>query len=303
MSNHTEPTPYAVQPHERSIVSCNFRSAGRLSNESTRHLRTIHETFARNLTHSLDLFLGSALEVKLAGVDQVDARDFIAAVAGSGYFVPFSITSMQDRVLVRFGASLLFPLLDLLLGGPGDPDDQVRELTEIDEELIRSVTELISTQLERAWKSCQVALIASPSIKSTVLGQILTLEERVTILRFEMTIASVTGALELVLPMAFTNALIRASQTEATQRVTQHRTPQLRLRDRLLQCTMLTSAELSGLHLSVGDLIGLRPGDVLNLHAPVANPVKLRIADHDLFEIVAVRHNTHKAAQLRESCR
>ncbi len=293
----------ADEKPQRSIVACNFRSAGRLSNESTRHLRAIHETFARNLTHSLDLFLGSTLDVKLASVDQLDAREFVSSAAGSGYFVPFSVASTQDRVLVRFGASLLFPLLDLLLGGPGDPDDQIRELTEIDEELIRSVTELISSQLERAWRSCQVALVANPSIKPTVLGQILSMEERVTLLRFEMTIATTSGVLELVLPMAFTNALIRANQNEAIQHVAQHATPELRLRDRLLQCGMLTSAELSGLHLSVGDLVGLRPGDVLNLHAPVAKPLKLKIADHDLFEITAVRHNNHKAAQLRASCR
>lgn len=287
----------------RSIVPCNFRSAGRLSNESTRHLRSLHETFARNLSHSLDLFLGSPLEVKLSSVDQVDARAFISATAASGYFVPFSIASMPDRVVVRFAAALLFPLLDLILGGPGEPDDHVRELTEIDEELIRSITELICSQLERAWKCCQVTLVPNPSVKPATLGQILTLDERVTVLRFNMTIASVVGDLELVLPMAFTNALIRGSQSEAPQRVTSHVPPQRRLRDRLLQCEFAAVAELSGLSLSVGDLIGLRPGDLLNLHAPVASPPRLKIDGLDLFELSAVRHKNHKAAQLLNPCR
>ena len=227
----------------------------------------------------------------------------MTAVANSGYFLPFSIVGNQDRVLLRFAGSLLFPLLDLLLGGPGDADDKARELTEIDEELIRSVTELISAQLERAWRCCQVTLAPNASVKSAVLGQIFPLEERVIILRFDMTIASVTGALELVLPMVFTNALIRGSQSETPQRVRQRAQPQAHLRARLLQCNMLASAEISTLHLSVGDLIGLVPGTVLNLHAPVATPLRLKIADHDLFEIAAVRHNTHKAAQLRASCR
>ena len=290
-------------PPTRSITPCNFRAAGRLSNESTRHLRSLHETFARHLSHSLDLFLGSPLEVKLSSVDQLEARAFLSATAASGYFVPFSIASMPDRVVVRFAAALLFPLLDLLLGGPGLPDDQPRELTEIDEDLIRSITELICSQLERAWKCCQVALVPNPSVKPAALGQILTLDERVTILRFHMTIASVTGDLELVLPMAFTNALIRGSQSESTQRATPHVAPQRRLRDRLLHCEFSTAAELSGLSLSVGDLIGLRPGDLLNLHTPVAAPPRLKIADVDLFEISTVRHKNHKAAQLLTPCR
>lgn len=287
---------------ERNIVACNFRSAGRLSNDSARHLRSVHESFARNLSHSLDLYLGSALEIKLLGVDQTSSRDFTSSLVGSSYLVPFVTAPMQDRVLVRFDSSLSFPLLDLLLGGTGEPDDQARDLTDLDEELLRSVTELVASQLERAWKSCQVAVTVAPSIKPAVVGQIFATEERVALVHLEMTVASTTGAFDLVLPMAFANALIRGSQTEATRRVARQATPGLRLRDRVLHCTMQTSAELHGLRLSVGDLVGLRRGDVLDLRAPVATPVRLSVDGHALFEVTPVRHGRRKAAQLGRAC-
>ncbi len=282
----------------RTIVPCNFRSAGRLSNDSTRHLRGVHESFARNLSHSLDLFLGSALEIKLMGVDQASSREFTASLVNSSYLVPFVAAPMQDRVLARFDSSLSFPLLDLLLGGPGEPDDQARELTELDEELLRSVTELMAAQLEKAWKSCQVAVTVAPSIKPAMVGQIFATEERVALVHFEMTVGTTTGALDLVLPMAFANALIRGSQTEATRRVARQATPGLRLRDRVMHCAMQTSTELHGLRLSVGDLVGLRCGDVLNLQAPVTTPVRLSVDGHTLFEVTPVRHGRRKAAQL-----
>lgn len=287
---------------ERSIVPCNFRSAGRLSNDSARHLRTVHESFARNLSHSLDLFLGSALEIKLVGVDQVGSREFSTSLAGSSYLVPFAMAPVQGRVLARFASTLLFPLLDLLLGGTGEPDEQMRELTELDEELIRTVTELVASQLERAWKSCQVALTVGASVKPALVGQLFATEERVTLIHFEMTVASTTGAFEIVLPMAFSNALIRASQTEATRRVARQAVPGLRLRDRLLNCNMMTFAELSALRISVGDLVGMKAGDVINLHAPVNTPVKLTMCGLDLFEVTPVRHGNRKTAQLDRCC-
>jgi flagellar motor switch protein FliM len=49
---------------ERTVVNCNFRSAGRLSNENARALTVIHETFARHLVSALDVYLGTGLEVK-----------------------------------------------------------------------------------------------------------------------------------------------------------------------------------------------------------------------------------------------
>ena len=298
----TEPTVVTDPKPGRSIVPCNFRSAGRLSNESARHLRTVHEGFARNLSHSLDLFLGSALEIKLVGVDQVGSREFSTSLSGSSYLVPFAMAPVQGRVLARFGSALLFPLLDLLLGGTGAPDEQPRELTELDEELIRTVTELVASQLERAWKSCQVALTVGASVKPALVGQLFAAEERVTLIHFEMTVAATTGALEIVLPMAFSNALIRVSQTEATRRVARQVTPGLRLRDRLLDCNMATAAELSALRISVGDLVGMKPGDVINLHAPVNTPVRLTMAGLDLFEVTPVRHGNRKTAQLDRCC-
>ena len=300
MSTPSVPTQPAQS--ERTIRPCNFRSAGRLSNDSTRHLRGVHETFARNLSHSLDLFLGSPLELKLVGVDQISSREFTASLVGSSYLVPFVLAPSQNRVLARFESPLLFPLLDLLLGGTGEPDDGARELTDLDEELLRSVTELVGSQLERAWKSCQVALTVAPSIKAALVGQIFALDERVALVQFELTVATTTGAIDLVLPMAFANALIRASQTEATRRVARQVAPGLRLRDRLLNCTMQTSAELTGLRISVGDLVGLAPGDVVDLHAPVSTPVKLNIGAHELFTITPVRHGRSKAAQLERAC-
>ena len=143
---------------ERTLAPCNFRASGLLSNESTRQLRSMHETFARTLSHSLDLFLGSPVEVKLAKIDQIGAREFSATMASGSYLVPFSLLPLQERVIAKFENGLLFPLLDLLLGGPGEPIEQIRELTEIDEELFRSVTELIAAQLERAWKGSSVSV-------------------------------------------------------------------------------------------------------------------------------------------------
>jgi flagellar motor switch protein FliM len=283
---------------ERTILPCNFRSAGRLSNDSTRHLRTMHETFARSLSHSLDLFLGSPLDVKLLHVEQIDSRQFTASLSNGNYLVPFAVLPMQGRIIAKFDSSLLFPLLDVLLGGTGHPHEHVRELTDIDEELIRSVTELIGVQLERAWKACKVAVTPTPSIKPALVGQIFATEERVLLLHFEITLGTTTGAFEIIVPMAFSNALVRTSQTEATRRVASQAAPMSRLRDRLLDCTMLVSTDLTGLHVSVGDLVELRPGGVLNFRAAVQTPVRLFVGDRPLFDVTPVRRGRRKAAQL-----
>ena len=67
-----------LQSAEREVQPCNFRSAGRLSNESARTLTTLHESLARNLVNSLDVYLGIGLEIKLAALDHLAIDDYRA---------------------------------------------------------------------------------------------------------------------------------------------------------------------------------------------------------------------------------
>lgn len=293
-------TSLSAPPDGPAILPCNFRSAGRLSNDSNRQLRTMHEGFARNVSHALDLFLSSPVEVKLAAIEQVASRDFINTLAAGSYLVPYTLMPVQSRVIAKFDTELLFPLLDLLLGGTGDPMEESRELTEIDEELIRSVTELVGVQLERTWKGCGVNVMPSASLKPALAGALFASEERIVSLRFEITIATTTASMRLVLPMAFCNALVRSSHTEGA-RLGSVATTVLPLRERLLDCTMLLSAELPRLEISVGELIEMQPGSVLNLRSAVDTPVQLGVRGYPLFEMTPVRRGALKTAQLGRS--
>jgi flagellar motor switch protein FliM len=259
----------------------------------------MHETFARTLSHSLDLFLGSPVEVKLVKVDQIGAREFSAATAPGSYLVPFSLLPVQERVIAKFENGLLFPLLDLLLGGPGEPVEQIRELTDIDEELFRSVTELIAAQMERAWKASTVSVSPLPSLKPALMGQLFAMEERVVTLQFEIRLASEVSSFALALPMSFSNSLVRSSHGETGRRNEVDANPRTRFRDRVMQCDMPLTVDLAGLNIPLGDVVALEAGSVLNLRVPIQTPILLRVSNHPIFEATPVRRGEYKAAQLK----
>jgi flagellar motor switch protein FliM len=260
----------------------------------------MHETFARTLSHSLDLFLGSPVEVKLVKVDQIGAREFSAAMASGSYLVPFGLLPLQERVIAKFENRLLFPLLDLLLGGPGEPIEQIRELTEIDEELFRSLTELIATQLERAWKVPTISVSPLASVKPALTGQLFAMEERVVTLQFEIRLATTVSAFAIALPMSFSSGLVR-SHSDGGRRNEVQASGQLRFRERLLQCDMPLTVELAELCIPLGDVVGLEVGSVLNLGTPVQTPILLQVGGHPIFEATPVRRGEYKAAQLNRA--
>jgi flagellar motor switch protein FliM len=74
----------------RNIYNCNFRSAGRLSNEDARLLTSMHEGLAQHASTALDAYLGISVEVKLDALEQPSIRDHIAELPTYSYIVPLA---------------------------------------------------------------------------------------------------------------------------------------------------------------------------------------------------------------------
>lgn len=289
------PTNRKAASRPRTIHSCNFRSAGRLSNEDARAITAIHENFAQHLSLALDAYLGMGCEVKLEGLDQLAIKEHLADLPPYCYVVPVTSNSL----FLEFDNDFVFPMIELLLGGAGDTRDPGRELSEIEEEIMQDILLLVWRQIATAWKMPDALLEAGPRIKTADMHQLFAANEKSTVLRFAAQVGSVTGTFRLVMKTEFVGALlkqIRKDQPQRKSRVSSF--PMAPLRERILECDVEVTAELPSLRVSVRDLIALQPGSVLKLHAPIRNPGMLTTSGHGLFEAAPVRIGSQRAAQL-----
>ena len=284
---------------QRTVYNCNFRSAGRLSNENARALTSIHETFGRHLATALDAYLGTGLEIKLSSLDQLAIKDHIAATPPLTYIVPFSTSTQTSTMIVECDIDLVFPIVDLLLGGMGGPGGDARELSEIEEEIMHDVVVLIMRQAECSWHMPAMSMTANRRIKSTMLQQFCPPNEKVTCVKFEVDISGTLGTFQLVFPMSFLNFLIQQIKLDQPQKTGSVRYfPRAPIRERILDCDVDVAAELPGLKVAVRDLVALQPGSVLKLRAPVRTPGMLTAGGYGFIEAMPVRNGMQKAAQL-----
>jgi flagellar motor switch protein FliM len=70
------------------------------------------------------------------------------------------------------------------------------------------------------------------------------------------------------------------------------------LRERILDCDIEVSADITQMRVLVKDLVGLKPGTILKMKAPVKRPGRLTVDNVEIFEALLVRNGTRKAAQL-----
>ncbi len=294
-----------IEGNERSpgsagpkVSPCNFRSAGRLSNESARSLRTLHEVLARNLSNSLDVYLGTGLEVRLVSLEQLTMEDFKAKCAGKAYMLPYTMRPSTGTVLLEMEDQLMFTIVDLLLGGTGAKLEVARDLTEIDEEIMEGVGALIAQQIERVWPPLGSPLAAGKCLKSNMAHRLFPPTDKVLRIHFDMSVAGMTGSVFLAFPAALAGHLVRNMRNEMTTGGSVRYLPLASLQKRMLECRFLLSGDLPNLRVSVRELAQIQPGSVLMLTAPVAGPGKLALEGKLFFEAQPVRQGDTKAMQL-----
>ncbi len=289
----------AASPTRHTIHACNFRYAGRLSNDNARILNTLHEKFAANAASSLEIYLGTSLELKLISLEQMAVPDYIKDVSPNAYLMRCALNIMESNFLLEVGVPLVFPIIDLLLGGDGTVNEELRELTDIDEEMLQSISELVLAQLEKSWKTLNLALTPGSCIKVPMIPQVFPVNEKLVILMFQMTAGGATGLMKIILPTSFVGFLLRQLMAAHSKRTSSARNnAKSSLKERILDCNFTLAADITDMRVLVKDLIGLKPGMQLKMKAPVGSPGRLTVDTVEIFESIPVRNGAMKATQL-----
>ena len=290
------------QAKARSVRSCNFRYAGRLSNENARFLTGLHQKFALNVSTALELYLGASLRLTPVSLEQLAIQDYVAGVVPNNYLLPCTIGSMDSNCIVEVDTGILWPIIDLLLGGVGQLAGDSRELTELDEQIVETVIALILSELERSWSALNLTLTPGRCVKPSMIQQVFRANEKLVLLVFEMTIGSATGSFNLVLPSPFVGFLLRRLKVSQSKKVSSDRLRIPDLRERILDGVFLVSSDIVQMRVMVKDLVDLKPGSVLRTGTPVKNSGRLTVEHAEIFEAVPVRMGPKKAAQLTARC-
>ena len=278
---------------------CNFRSAGRLSHESARALRTLHESLARNLMNTLDVYLGTALEVKLTTLEQLTMDDYRAALQPDAYVVPCALSPTSHTMLLEMDPHLLFTMIDLLLGGTGTTVVDARELTEIDEEIVQGVVLLIAQQVERAWQPIGITVTSGTAMRPSMVHKLFPPTEKVLLVSFEIGLAGATGILHIAFPASIGGHLVRNIKADPTSVHGPVRYfPRLPLAERILECKFTLSGGLLAMRVPVREFASLAVGSVFRLGAPVESAGRLLLENKDFFDAVPVRSGKNKAVEL-----
>jgi flagellar motor switch protein FliM len=285
---------------KRHIVKCDLGKSSTLLPDQVRIVTSLHESFARRLGNSLGAYLRVAFEINLVSAEQITYVEYLGRLPELTYVASLHIMPIDARAAIQVDLSLVFPIVDLVLGGSGADSIDPREPTEIEEQIFETVVGLIAGDLQITWAPVLELDIQFEQRQQLAQAQNLMLAtEKVLCLSFEIRMSETRGTISLAFPAVVANALLRklTVQWSFSGRIPSGESRR-RIRERLLDSRFDVQLNLPASTLHVRDLLSLEPGRVLTLPKRAQDPVHLNVAGKPLFLAYPVRHGTQKGARI-----
>jgi len=292
-------------PREK-VTSYDFKSPDRVGKEQMKTLQTMHEGFGRKFAAGLSAMLRAVVDVKLTSVDQLAYSEFIFGLDNPTCFNLLRAEPLEGNLILDINPSILYPMIDRLLGGGREPAMTARRpLTEIEQRLVLRVTKMFLQELKRAWENViDLDFEVMQTESNPQLIQVVPPNEVVIVLCFEVALIEVRGSITLCIPY---NSFERIASKLTSNAWTgysskKQATPQTikKISKDIRNMKALLKVKLAESKMKLHEFLNLRVGDVICTQKKADTPLMVSIEGIPKHWAVPGKYKGYTAIQITD---
>lgn len=266
----------AQESASKKVVPFDFRRPDRIAKSQLRAIHQLHETFVHNLVSSLSAYLRTYLLVNLVSVEQLSCEEFLNGLPSPTCMLSLGLRPYDGYGLLELSPALVFPILEVLLGGDGKSTAALRrEITEIEQKLLDSLFRIILNDLKEAWQAVAPIEFTIHTVETEPqFLRVLAPTEAVVAVGIEIRIGDNVGMMNIAVPSIIAKMMRQKFDQQWSMRRTQStEAEQTAMLARIRPSRLALDVRLQGPRLLVRDLLRLAEGDVLTFDFPVERPL------------------------------
>jgi flagellar motor switch protein FliM len=300
-----KPSAPAWTPKEK-VTSYDFKSPDRVGKEQMKTLQTMHEGFGRKFAAGLAAMLRAVVEVKLTSVDQLAYSEFIFGLDNPTCFNLLRAEPLEGNLILDVNPSILYPMIDRLLGGGREPAMTTRRpLTEIELRLVLRITKMFLQELKHAWENViELEFEVIQTESNPQLIQVVPPNEVVIVLCFEVALTDMRGTITLCIPYnsfeRIANKLTSSGWTGYSSK--KQATPQTikKISKDIRNMKALVKVKLAESRMKMHEFLNLRIGDVICTQKHMSTPLLVSIEGIPKYWATMGKYKGYTAIQIEE---
>jgi|HubBroStandDraft_1064217.scaffolds.fasta_scaffold09870_3 flagellar motor switch protein FliM len=244
-------------------------------------------------------YLRIIFDVSLVSAEHLTYREFLQRIPEKTYIASIDLAPVDATALLQLDLAIAFPIIDVMLGGEGTNSEITRNITEIEEQVLEGIVRIMCRELQASWHA--IALEFKFGARQLVLQtqRLMPPEEKNLCLSFEIKMSETRGTLNLAVPAAVSNALLRKISADFSyQRPRSPIEARRQIEKKLLGCFFSLELSMPSLQVPLQNLSELRPNDMLPFSRKASDPAVLMVDDVRLCTATPVRLNNRRAARV-----
>jgi flagellar motor switch protein FliM len=289
---------------EFALLEYLMRNAGRRVTRAMiiEHVWNLSFDTATNLVDVYVAFLRVVFEASVVSAEHLSYREYLQRLPEVTYLCSCKLKPMDVPAVLQLDLSIAFPLIDLLLGGEGKGKFEPREVTEIEEQILESVVQIIFRELGVAWQALGLEFRFDRRQQAANASRLMPPDDKTLALSFGITMPEARGTLNLAIPAAVSTALLRKMSADWSYRKPQGPAESKeQVRARILNCPFEVELDVSAIRVPAEQLVDLYPGKLLVFDHSVDSPATLVVGDQPLYQAFVMRHNRKRVAGLNRA--
>jgi flagellar motor switch protein FliM len=263
-----------------------FRRPDKLSKDQLRTLSMLHDTFGRAASSALSASTRSSINIEMISMEQIPYDEYLRSITTSIFGI-VSLPPLSGQIVCEMETSLIFALVDKMLGGPGRPIER-NVLTDIERPLVKNIMERILGALKQAWEQ---VVVVSPNIDgletSSQFVSVAPPNDVVLVILFEVKIGEVRTAMSLCVPYLVLKPITaKLSAQKWFASSGRRQSPQIRrmMGLQVAQSEVAASVVLGKTQIPFEEFYQMRPGDVIRLDQQTSKDLTLLIGNVPKFK-------------------
>jgi flagellar motor switch protein FliM len=257
--------------------------------ESLQGMDLVHDMFAESASASLSGLLSLPVVMARTVVTRVRMSDYAPSLPQPSMIYQVRLGTDGSEMLIQLGAGTILAMVERLFGGPVISPVTERPLTGIEKSVLRRVVQKLLGDLSRSWarfRRLEPEIVAAESQPSLLRFGSPT--DPITLVTFEVRLAETVGLLTFAYPEPFIRSVFGTGEeaeagTPPAAGTASTASPADLLAARLRRATVPVTILLGRARLKIGELAGLKVGDVVQLETPAGGTLTASVNGRPKF--------------------
>ena len=281
----------ALEEELQHLISEYSFQSPRLSAEDTfRKFIHLHDDFCRDLKTDLSILLRTDVAIRRVSVEQQKYKDFVFSVSEVTYMVLMGLLPLPGTAVIETQLSLVFGIVDLLLGGDGSDQTSVRKPTEMESSVWNPFMDQVLSRLARSMEPVMPIQVERKRTETNpTYAQAAPEDAAVVVVTLEAEIGLAKGIINLCYPLPMVQAILGKmegshGQLDSYYGQVEPADVESLIVETLRDVKLNVSSTLGHTWITARDWLTLQPGDVIDFDTPLDEPVTIEVEGCSLFK-------------------